>query len=126
MKSLDPGRSTDDLVEDIERSIRELDPLLQKGLVRARASVRRSEKLPIIPDVHELLVRVDWDTVEGVIKTGTISFVTREVLTWLKGKFKNLSANVVKAPRHGAKKTAARKKASAKAAQKKKRKKRRK
>lgn len=113
VKSLNKGRKTTAYIKDSQALTGELEKVLAEQFPDAKVTIKREEGIPIAPAIQHLIVSIDWHAVISGIEKGAATFATTQVLTFLRDKFRDLSAKPILAANNTASKSPAKKAAQA-------------
>jgi len=95
IKSIDPGRTTVNAVPEIERLSSELQAAVDGEFPGARLRIRRAEGIPVLRELQELILQIDWHAVTTGAETALGSFVATEFLKLVKSKIRNVFAKQI-------------------------------
>jgi len=92
IKSTDPHRSTAKAVTEIRALSAEFQTTVTERLPGAKVQIRRAEGIPVLPELQNILLNVDWDVVRKGAESAVSAFLTTQFLNFLKNKIKGLQA----------------------------------
>jgi hypothetical protein len=89
IKSLDE-RKTVDAVPEIANLAPELAVAIASQYPGTTAEILRVEGLPVVPEIQELLLRIDWHAVASGTEQAISAFATTQFLKLMKQNFRNV------------------------------------